>query len=423
MKAKALRIHGKMDLRLETIDLPDVGDDGILGEIVSDSVCMSSYKAAKQGPDHKRVPADCAENPTIIGHEFAGVILEVGERWKDQFKPGDKFGIQPALNYKGSLDAPGYSFTMLGGCATHTFFPFFVMEQDCLLKYEGEAFYMASLAEPMSCIIGTTKAQYHMKTGTYEHKMGIVEGGNCACLAGAGPMGLGMIDYLLHGPRRPGRIVVTDIDQARLDRAEELYTPGEAKRCGVELVYLNTKTGNPVQDLVNLTDGHGYDDVFVFAPVAPVVEQGDAILAYDGCLNFFAGPTDNQFSATLNLYDVHYSQTHIVGTSGGNTDDLKDAPRLAAEGKINPAAMVTHVGGITAAKETTLHLPDIPGGKKLLYTHVDMPLVAIEDLRDKGREEGNPLYTELADICDANNKLWSLEAERVLLDKAPKVEV
>jgi len=52
--------------------------------------------------------------------------------------------------------------------------------------------------------------------------------------------------------------------------------------------------------------------VFVFAPVRAVVEQGDAILAFDGCLNFFAGPNDPEFSAKLNFYNVHYAYTHIV---------------------------------------------------------------------------------------------------------------
>jgi threonine dehydrogenase-like Zn-dependent dehydrogenase len=94
-----------MDLRLETFELPPCGDDGIIAEVVCDSLCMSSYKAAKQGPEHKRVPKDCAANPTMIGHEFAGRLLDVGEKWRTQFRPGDKFGIQPALMYKGSQDA------------------------------------------------------------------------------------------------------------------------------------------------------------------------------------------------------------------------------------------------------------------------------------------------------------------------------
>jgi len=419
MKTTALRIHGKMDLRLETFELPDVGEDGILAEVICDSLCMSSYKAAKQGPDHKRVPNDCAANPTIIGHEFAGRLLKIGPKWQNKFKEGEKFGIQPALMYKGSQDAPGYSFPTIGGNATHVLIPSCVMEMDCLLHYRGEAFFMASLAEPMSCLIGACKAQYHMKPGRYEHHMGVVAGGKAALLACAGPMGLGLIDYLLHGPRNPGLMVVTDIDQARLDRARSIHPPEAAKADGIELVYLNTGTGKALQDLMELSGGTGYDDVFVLAPVTPVVEQGDAILGRDGCLNFFAGPTDKSFSAKFNFYNVHYGGTHIVGTSGGNTEDMREALHLMAEGRISPAAMVTHVGGLTAAKETTRHLPDIPGGKKLLYTQIDMPLTAIEDLAEKGKDD--PVLAELAEICERNNGLWSLEAERVLLEKWPKL--
>ena len=90
-----------------------------MAQVVSDSICMSSYKAAIQGKDHKRVPDDIDVNPVIIGHELCGVILEVGAKWRHRFKPGQKFSIQPALNYKGRLDAPGYSYRYIGGSATY----------------------------------------------------------------------------------------------------------------------------------------------------------------------------------------------------------------------------------------------------------------------------------------------------------------
>jgi len=154
--------------------------------------------------------------------------------------------------------------------------------------------------------------------------------------------------------------------------------------------------------------------------VAPVVEQADAVLGRDGCLNFFAGPTDKSFSAKFNFYNVHYAGTHIVGTSGGNTEDMRDALELMSQGRIDPCVMVTHIGGLTAAKETTMHLPDIPGGKKLLYTQLDLPLVAIADFAERGNED--PLYAELAEACDKNNGLWSLEAEKILLEKGPKLD-
>ena len=110
MKTTAVRIYGKNDLRLETFELPPIKDDEILAKVVSDSLCMSSYKAASQGADHKRVPNDVAVNPTIVGHEFCGEIVEVGSKWKDKFSPGEKYSIQPAHNKNGSQDAPGYSY-------------------------------------------------------------------------------------------------------------------------------------------------------------------------------------------------------------------------------------------------------------------------------------------------------------------------
>ena len=82
MKTKAVRIHGKLDLRLDEIELSPIGPDGVRVKVISDSLCMSTYKAAVEGGDHKRVPDNVAETPTIVGHEFCVEIVEVGEHWK-----------------------------------------------------------------------------------------------------------------------------------------------------------------------------------------------------------------------------------------------------------------------------------------------------------------------------------------------------
>lgn len=417
MKTKAVRIYGKKDLRLEEFDLPEMQYDEILAQVISDSICMSSHKAALQGPDHKRVPDDIHINPTIIGHEFAGIILDVGRKWEHKFRKGQKFSIQPAMAHTGTLDAPGYSYRYIGGDATHIIIPDIVMEADCLLPYEGEAFFPASLSEPMSCITGAFNASYHVPPGTYKHIMGIREGGRIAILAGVGPMGLGAIDYAIHQDRKPSLIVVTDIDENRLARAESLIPPEHARKEGIRLVYVNTATiSDPVRYLKDLTGGAGYDDVFVFAPVKQVVETGDAILGFDGCLNFFAGPTDTDFRAKINFYNIHYAFTHMMGTSGGNTDDMRESLRLMAEGRINPAIMITHVGGLDAVIDTTLNLPHIPGGKKLIYTNISMPLISLGDLGEKGKED--PFYAGLSEIVARNNYIWSLEAEQYLLKNA-----
>lgn len=414
MKTRAVRLYGKKDLRLEEFELPPIKSDEILVEVVSDSICMSSYKAAVLGSDHKRVPDDVAAEPIIIGHEMAGRIVEVGEKWQGQFKAGEKFSLQPALNYKGSMDSPGYSYRYCGGAATYAIIPQEVMELGCLLRYEGEAYYEASLAEPMSCIIGAFHASYHTTMGSYEHRMGIVPGGRLAILAGAGPMGLGAIDYALNCDRRPGLIVVSDVDQSRLDRAAGIFKPEEAAAKGIELKFVNTATCSDAKaQLMDLSKGEGFDDVFVFAPVRQVVEQGDGILGKDGCLNFFAGPTDTEFSAACNFYNVHYAATHIVGTTGGNTDDMIESLRLTEQHLINPAVMVTHVGGLDSAGEATLSLPDAPAGKKLVYTGISMPMTAIADFAENAKVDHR--FAELARITEENHGLWNLEAERYLL--------
>lgn len=418
MKTKAVRLYGEKDLRLEDFELSPIGADGITAKVISDSLCMSSYKASSQGANHKRVPDDVDKNPIIIGHEFCGEIVEVGSKWQHKFKPGDKFAIQPAHFYKGSLCAPGYSYRDCGGDATYVNIPMETLEMDCLLNYNSDVYFYGSLAEPMSCIIGSFHAMYHTHGGSYNHEMGIVPGGKLALLAGVGPMGLGTIDYALHCDRKPGLLVVTDIDEGRLARASSIYSPEHAKELGIELIYVNTsKLADPVAELRKLTGDTGFNDVFVFAPVKPVVEQGDAILGEDGCLNFFAGPTDTAFSANFNFYNVHYASTHVVGTSGGNTDDMREAIEMMNAGKINPSAMVTHIGGLDSVAEATLTLPKIPGGKKLIYNQISLPLTAIADFASSS----DPIFKKLAEIVTANNGLWCGEAEKYLLANAKPI--
>ena len=317
----------RMILRLDTFELPEIRDDEILVKVVSDSICMSTYKCAILGTEHKRVHPDVAEHLAIMGHEFAGDIVKVGAKHQDKFKPGMKFTLQPALNYK------------------------------------GRAYYEASLAEPMSCSIGAFNAAYHTKMGVYHHEMGIKKGGKLAIMAGAGPMGLGALTYALHRDVCPSMVVVTDVNEDRLARAEALFPPAEVKeKDGIDLHFVNT---------------------------------------------------DKQFSAKMNFYDVHYNSTHVMGTTGGNTADMIESLELTASGRIDPAVMVTHIGGLDAAAETTLNLPKIPGGKKLIYTHLTMPLIALTELRAKGAEDAR--FTALADIVDAHNGLWCPEAEEYLL--------
>ena len=267
------------------------------------------------------------------------------------------------MNYKGRLGTPGYAYRYCGGDATYAILPQEVMLMNCLLEYKANCFFYGSLSEPLSCIVGAFHAQYHTVMGSYQHQMGIVEGGNLAILAGAGPMGLGAIDYAIHCDRKPGLLVVTDIDQARLDRAQSIYTVEEAAKNGVKLIYLNTSGEDPVAELKALTDGKGFDDVFVFAPVAGRNRAGRRDPRARRLPELLRRPHQPEPAGKFNFYNVHYASTHIVGTSGGNTADMIEALGMIAKGTLKPAGMITHIGGLDAAAEATKNLPKIPAAR------------------------------------------------------------
>lgn len=414
VQTTAAVICGENNIQLRTFDLPAITDDELLVKNISNSVCLSTYKAALLGSKHKRVPANINDVPVITGHEYAGIIVEVGANLSNQFKPGDHFVLQPAMGLPSGYSA-GYSYEVFGGNATYSIIPKIAIDLGCVLPYDGCYFADASLAEPMSCIIGAFHASYHTTQYIYEHQMGIKEGGSLALLACAGPMGIGAIDYAINALVKPKRIVVTDIDEKRLMRAESLISRTTAREHGIDLHYVNTaEIDDPIAYLKQLNEGQGYDDVMVYAAVAQVLEQADDLLGNDGCLNFFAGPTDKQFKVPFNFYNVHYESTHIVGTSGGSTGDMQESLILSAKGKINPSFMITHIGGLQAAPHTILNQLTIPGGKKLIYPHINMPLTAIDNFMSLA--ETDPFFADLDEILKANNYVWNAHAEKALLE-------
>ena len=94
--ARAARIHGRDKVAVGEVVLPPIGDDELLLRVVSSSMCLSTYKAMSLGSEHKRVPDTISSDPVITGHEFAGVLEEVGdelaqpvERGSERRRPDD----------------------------------------------------------------------------------------------------------------------------------------------------------------------------------------------------------------------------------------------------------------------------------------------------------------------------------------------
>ena len=417
MKTKALRLYGANDVRLEEFDLPEITEEELLIKVVSDSVCLSTYKAIKQGGEHKRVPNDVDKNPIIVGHEMCCEIAEVGEKLKDKWKVGQKVVIQPALKLENNHDI-GYSYPFIGGNTKYAVVSKLVLDRGCVLPYNGDSFFAGSLTEAFGCIIRGYKGMYHTDYTNYERFDGAKKGGKIAILGGAGPMGIGTID-LGCGYAGASQIVVTDLSQERLDFANSVLSTEYAKAKGVDLRYVNTSGIENVGAYLKEISGGGFDDVFVMVPVPALFTLAEEICKFDGCINFFAGPTNHELMGSLNLYRVHYDGIHVVGTAGSIPQDMVDAITLIEQNKLKPGALVSHILGLNSASDALFAMATPNGAKKVCYNHLDLPLIAISELGELGKT--NPLYKKLDEIVKANDGLWCAEAEEYLLANAPKL--
>ena len=417
MKTKAVRIYGVHDLRLEEFELPEMAEDEIQARIITDSLCLSTWKVQNQGAKHKKLPNDLENNPVIMGHEFCGIIEQVGAKWQHLYKPGDKFVAQPNLMREDTFTM-GYSFPYVGGEATKVIIMNEAIEKGCLLPYKGDSFFEGALVEPLSCIIAGFKANFHLRDrNDYDHTMGIKVGGALAILGGTGPMGSMAIDYAIHGEKRPAVLVVTGSTPAKLERSKKLYTTEDAAKHGVELHYVLTPKGsNFVEELKALTPGgKGFDDIFLMVAQEDMVTKSEQLLAWDGCLNFFAGPSDSKFTAPINFYNVHYNATHYVGTSGSNTQDMKDAIRCIENKVVDLAKIATHIMGLNDVCQSIMQLPQLPGGKKIVYSQKNYPITDVNTF------SGGEFEQTLKEIVEKHNGLWSAEAERYFLEHCAEI--
>lgn len=418
MQTTAVRLHGAYKLTMDRFELPPITENEVLLKVYSDSLCTSTYKAYKQGAAHKRVPDNVAENPVMVGHEFCAEILEVGSNLADKWSVGDLVLIEAALRLETGYD-PGYSYPYIGGAATYAIVPEIVLERGCLLPYKGNGYYKASLVEPIACCLRGYKGMYHIDQDTYDRIEGARRGGKVAILGGAGPMGLATA-ALAGSFAGSAMCAVVDVSEERLKLAERRFTKEASMKNGCELHYVNTSGAVDPAAMLRELAGGGFDDVFVMVPVPALFTLAEEICAFDGCINFFAGPSDRGLMGSLNIYRVHYDSIHVVGTGGSTPADMMDVVKLIEEDKIDPAIMVSHVLGLNDYVVTVAAMEKPGGAKKLCYNHIDLPIFEVDSLPELGKTD--PMLAELAKIVASHGGLWCVEAEQYLLANAKSIE-
>ena len=151
---KSAVFYGKHDLRVEEHPMPEVGPHDVLIQVEACGVCGTDVHIYEGDKGAAEVTP-----PTILGHEFSGVIREVGSEVK-KYKAGDRVCIDPNC-YCGACDPcrngvahfcenmMGYGTTVNGGFAEYCA----VDERQVYLLGENTTFEQGAMAEPVACCL------------------------------------------------------------------------------------------------------------------------------------------------------------------------------------------------------------------------------------------------------------------------------
>jgi threonine dehydrogenase-like Zn-dependent dehydrogenase len=225
MKMKAAVYYGPGDIRIEEMERPKPGKEGMLVKVGACGICelidMPHYKMdfpLKDVPAHynKDLPPN---RPIVLGHEFSGEVVEVGSE-VTVAKPGDKVygilyepcGICPCCQ-AGNPDECKYidggGRTINGAMAEYALFPKVTLDsykEDKLVKIPDNMSYRnGALIEVLVLSFGLSKK---------------VNDSDTVVVFGQDLMGLGITAHLKK--REVAKVITCDVSKKRLEASKEM---------------------------------------------------------------------------------------------------------------------------------------------------------------------------------------------------------
>jgi threonine dehydrogenase-like Zn-dependent dehydrogenase len=292
---KAAVWYGGQDIRIENRPKPTIGPEDVLVKVKAVGICGSELHAYK-GLSKRRVP------PLIMGHEFAGLVEEVGDR-SAGLGVGDRVTMNPAVPC-GLCEQCVSGRMNLCRTRTHVGLDFPGAFAD-YVKAAGRAFHRipdsvsfeeATLAEPLSVGIHTANVSNMGK-------------GETVLILGSGVIGL---SCLIAARERAGRILVSDIVRSRLDFARSF---------GADAVIDASKV-DPVEEIRRLTGGRGVDIAMEAVGLEKTVGQAISSVKEGGVVAT-VGLLDE--TIRINVLQIVLKELQLRGSYGRTEDDFTQA--------------------------------------------------------------------------------------------------
>jgi L-iditol 2-dehydrogenase len=313
---KAVFIKGLGEIEIKDVPIPKINSKEVLVKMIVCGVC---------GTDIEKIKGKSA-TPLKLGHEVAGVIVEVGSAVKN-FAVGDRVFVHHHVPCYTCYYCRHGDYTLcdefpksnLDPCGMAEYFrvPEDNVEKGAILKLPNEVeFDEAALIEPIGCCIrGLNKAK--------------VNAGDDVLIIGAGPVGLIMISLLkLFGA---GNIIVSETSSFRLSIAKSFNVNAA----------VNPINENLKETVYEVTDGRGVDLAIVAVGNAKVIPQALDLLRKGGKLLLFGSPPPGD----LFIYDankIFLRELKIIPSYSTTEIETNIALKLLKLKKIDVSKLVSH---------------------------------------------------------------------------------
>ena len=207
-------------------------------------------------------------------------------------------------------------------------------------------------------------------------------GGTCWLPGGAGAMGQMHTQMAVEDPNGPKRIIVSDMDDARINNVKRLLAD-KIKERGIEFKTLNPGKLTPDEFEKALNDfaPDGFDDIIMLVPVVPVLNQSATHLKKDGLMNIFAGiPAGKE--GELNVKGIASCGQRFIGSSGSKTAHLRHTLQLAESGQLKPVTALAAIGGMRSLKEglEAVINAKFPGKTVIFPNCENLPLTPVQEI-------------------------------------------
>lgn len=312
---RAARMYGKEDLRVEEVELKELGSNDVKVKVGFAGICGSDLKFYKTGTQDAAM-SDPIEKPYTLGHEYSGVVEEVGSDVTN-LEVGDKVAINPMVNAK---DREGYEAVLNlealygSGDADGGFADYSIVDANQLSKLQDSTTLAeGAMIEPLSVALQAIR----------ESEM---EFGDSVAIYGAGPIGLAILLAAKAAGARD--IYVFDLSDERLNIAKEM---------GVTAA-INSGEQDPVEYIGKHYET-GVDRTFEVAGVPQTFDQALNTTRTRGMMTIVAMHSE---PLEFNPIDLMFTGVKLATSTGYEDDIFELAISMVESGQIDPTPMITN---------------------------------------------------------------------------------